>query len=94
MAGMKWKVKALCYGMDTNIFFPTQGPDMWRRIEEAKAICAECPVRTECLDYAISFITGNYISLPGIYGGTTELERRRLWRLARQTTRGEPDGSE
>ena len=28
----------------------------------------------------MSFVTGRYITLPGIYGGTTEQER---WRLAR-----------
>jgi WhiB family redox-sensing transcriptional regulator len=88
-----WKLNALCRDMDTDIFFPSPGPTMHQQIAEAKAICAQCPVRTDCLDYAVGFIVGNFITLPGIYGGTTEMERRRLWRLTRQTT-GETDGPE
>jgi len=51
--------------MDTDIFFPSPGPTMHQQIAEAKAICAQCPVRTDCLDYAVGFIVGNFITLPG-----------------------------
>ena len=88
----KWKLKAKCRGLDTEMFFPEKGGDIRGKIDAAKAICAECPVRIECLDYALGFITGNFISLPGIYGGLTEMERRRLWRLTRQ--QGETNGPE
>ena len=44
----------------------------YRYEREAKAICAECPYKTACLEYAIKN------SEMGIWGGTTELERRRL----------------
>ena len=80
----KWKLQAKCRGLNTEMFFPEKGGDIKGKIEAAKAVCAECPVRTDCLDYAIGFITGNFISLPGIYGGLTEMERRRLWRITRQ----------
>ena len=92
----KWKLKAKCRGLDTDMFFPEKGGDIRGKIDAAKAVCAECPVRVDCLDYALGFITGNFISLPGIYGGLTEMERRRLWRLTRQQTNptGETNGND
>ena len=47
---------------------------------EAKAVCAGCPVRAECLDEALARIPD------GIAGGLTPAERRRLvrGRAARQ----------
>jgi hypothetical protein len=53
---------------------------MMKQIKAAKAICAICPVQSDCLEYAMTFVRGRYIMLPGIYGGTTEAER---WKLAR-----------
>jgi WhiB family redox-sensing transcriptional regulator len=59
------------------LFFP---PTYAERKEErdarearAKSICAECPVRAECLDYALSIREPH-----GIWGGLTEAERRLL----------------
>ena len=43
------------------------------REQRAKAICLSCPVNTECLDFAIGGL-----ELPGIWGGTSEVERREL----------------
>lgn len=45
----------------------------------AKAICAECPVRQECLDHAV-----RYREIFGIWGGKTEKERRALRRALRR----------
>jgi WhiB family redox-sensing transcriptional regulator len=39
-------------------------------MQPAKTICAGCPVRTECLDYALADDT-----LVGVWGGTSETER-------------------
>jgi len=47
----------------------------WARYDyekEAKAICAECPYKKACLEFALKY------SEIGIWGGTTELERRRM----------------
>jgi WhiB family transcriptional regulator, redox-sensing transcriptional regulator len=71
-----WQVRARCRGQDAALFF---SPTFLERKEErearegqAKAICAECPVRMECLDFAL-YTRESY----GIWGGMNELERRR-----------------
>lgn len=63
--------QAACRGVGPEDFFPGQGDPT--RI--AKAICATCPVMSECLEYALE--TGQH---HGIWGGTSERERRRLRR--------------
>lgn len=45
----------------------------YKHEKEAKAICAKCPYRMQCLEYAI-----NDPSLLGIWGGTTERQRRTI----------------
>ncbi|ASR34584.1 transcription factor WhiB [Prauserella marina] len=80
-----WRHEAACRDEDPELFFPVSamGPGA-RQSERAKAVCARCPVRSECLEYAID--TGlDY----GIFGGTTEVERRDLVR-ARGKTKGQP----
>jgi len=46
----EWRRHGLCVGVDPELFFPTRGDSP----AEAKAICAECSVRVECLEYALS----------------------------------------
>lgn len=75
-----WQERAACLDLPLETFFPLPGPHMMKQIKAAKAICATCPVQSECLEYAMTFVRGRYIMLPGIYGGTTESER---WKLAR-----------
>ena len=65
-----WQQQALCHGM-TAMFFPTRGEDA----RPARAICAGCPVKTECLDFAID--GGDH---HGVFGGTSERERRTMRR--------------
>lgn len=76
----EWQARAACKDCDPELFFPlgTTGaavPD----IEWAKAICAACPVQPECLDFALK--TRQEF---GIWGGTTEDERRALSRQQRK----------
>jgi WhiB family transcriptional regulator, redox-sensing transcriptional regulator len=63
--------QAACRDADPDIFFPEKGE--WTRAIEAKAICGSCPVREECLQWALE--TGQ---LFGTWGGLGERERRRL----------------
>lgn len=60
--------KAACASVDTEVFFPVSG---WhaKQVAEAKAVCARCPVRAGCLQWALEH--GEH----GIWGGTTESDR-------------------
>ena len=77
---MNWKERGACVDTPLEWFFPMPGPKFQQEVRRAKAICADCPVRTDCLEYALDFVRGRYITLPGIYGGHTEPER---WKIAR-----------
>jgi hypothetical protein len=75
-ARIEWRTRAACRSVDPEIFFPTAeiGPAYEAQVTVAKAICAGCPVRVECLDEAL-------VRIPeGIAGGLTPEERRRLRR--------------
>ena len=65
-----WMAHAACRGSSVN-FHPERGQDT----RSAMAICARCPVREECQDYALDM--GEMF---GVWGGTTAKERRRLIR--------------
>lgn len=66
-----WAVRAACRGMDPGIFFPSTDEEA----EEALEVCRTCPVREECLEYALE-ARERY----GIWGGTNERQRRRMLR--------------
>jgi len=66
---------AACHGIDVNNFFPGIGENL--KAKTAISICAQCPIRRRCLEYALQFPTRD---LPGIWGGTTEKHRARLRR--------------
>jgi WhiB family transcriptional regulator, redox-sensing transcriptional regulator len=74
-----WQYQAACRGEDSELFF---APNYFEKKEEkeareakAKAICARCPVRSECLDYALRNREPH-----GIWGGLNELERKAILR--------------
>lgn len=72
-----WMSDAACAAHpDPELWFPGTGDQRVLSLP-AKAICADCPVQSACLDYALSFP-----SLQGIWGGTTEPERREIRRKA------------
>jgi WhiB family redox-sensing transcriptional regulator len=54
-----WHRRAACRGMDVATFFPKER----RSTQDARQICAGCPVRTDCLAYARSH------GVEGIWGG-------------------------
>lgn len=68
-----WKSQAACRGLDTALFFPLGGESG----TEAKAVCAGCPVRTECLDYQLAAPEAGDT---GIWGGTSARQRRKMRR--------------
>lgn len=71
-----WRTGAACRSTDPELFFPvgTTGPAV-DQIDSAKAVCSTCPSQAPCLDFAL---TTNQDS--GVWGGTSEEERRKLRR--------------
>lgn len=71
-----WRNRAVCRDVDPELFFPAaeSGPIRDAQVTAAKAVCAGCPVRRECLAEALARIPY------GIAGGLTEHERGRLRR--------------
>jgi WhiB family redox-sensing transcriptional regulator len=68
-----WMARAACRGEDPALFFPSLGANAAR----ARAICATCSVRQECLSYALE-----HGESAGVWGGTAERERRKLRSVA------------
>ncbi|HEX9854919.1 MAG TPA: WhiB family transcriptional regulator [Acidimicrobiia bacterium] len=75
-----WRDHAACAGSDTDLFFPIGEDD--EAAAPAKAVCAICPVREDCLQYALATNQTD-----GIWGGMTGAERRRLRRRLRDRER-------
>ncbi len=72
--GDDWRLRAACRDIDPELFFPLSpdGPGV-TQIQQAKAVCATCPVQPECLAFALA--TGQS---DGVWGGLTENERSQL----------------
>jgi WhiB family transcriptional regulator, redox-sensing transcriptional regulator len=79
MTTLAWMSQAACRGEDPGLFFPVgeTGPPL-RQVERALAVCRRCPVLATCRRYAMD--TGQQ----GIWGATTDDERRAMRRAARR----------
>ena len=66
-----WAAYAACRDVDPDVFFPASEEDSTQGLR----ICRGCPVKAECLDWALETRV-RY----GIWGGATERDRRRLLR--------------
>ena len=73
---MDWRDRAACLDEDPELFFPigSTGPAVHQEIE-AKQVCGRCPVREQCLTWALEAGQDH-----GVWGGLTEDERRSLKR--------------
>lgn len=69
-----WMLEGKCRDLPPETFFPSDGVG----VEVARRICADCPVKAECLEYALY----NRIE-HGVWGGASERERRRIARFRR-----------
>jgi WhiB family transcriptional regulator, redox-sensing transcriptional regulator len=63
-----WRRRALCLGQDPEMWFPVGSGGV-----EAVAICAVCPVRLDCLRWALETN-----ELDGIWGGVSARRRQRM----------------
>src|SRR6266566_1570875 len=68
-----WMSRAACTQADPEIFFPAPGDEVGEA--KAKAVCRACPVRSECLAYAVVHGIDD-----GVWGGTSEERRRAIRR--------------
>lgn len=75
-----WHERAACRDRDAEMFFCLE-PESVRR---ALALCGRCEVREACLAQALA-----RREVFGIWGGTTETERRRIFRRQRRGSRRE-----
>lgn len=72
-----WMAEGRCRHESSSTFFPSDGVG----VEIARRICATCPVKSPCLEYALR----NHIA-HGVWGGASERERRRIARRRRRET--------
>jgi WhiB family transcriptional regulator, redox-sensing transcriptional regulator len=84
---MSWRYYAACRGRDPEMFFPSGDSDLARQqLQEAKAVCAGCAVRSVCLEWAVLAGVEH-----GVWGGCSEDERRDPnRRIDRLRTRSRP----
>jgi WhiB family redox-sensing transcriptional regulator len=68
----KWMEDASCREIGGDMWHPEKGGST----KAAKQICFGCSVRVECLDFARN---NRDLGRHGIWGGTSERERRRLF---------------
>jgi WhiB family redox-sensing transcriptional regulator len=73
----EWMAEGNCRAVDPAVFFPSDGVG----VEVAKQICADCPARKPCLEYALFHRVDH-----GVWGGASERERRRIARRRRLGT--------
>ena len=74
IASDEWRRNAACRDTDPDLFFPvgTTGPAI-EQIDNAKAVCRQCDAQADCLEFALATNQDS-----GIWGGTSEEERRKL----------------
>jgi WhiB family redox-sensing transcriptional regulator len=75
-----WWPRAACQAADPDLFFPISRAGNDGQEECAKQVCGRCPVKTDCLAYALAAGPG----LLGIWGGTSEADRAELRRAKRR----------
>ncbi|HUD81709.1 MAG TPA: WhiB family transcriptional regulator [Patescibacteria group bacterium] len=73
---ISWKRRGACRGIDPDLFYPVKESDA----DDARQVCSGCPVREQCLEYALA-ANEKY----GVWGGTSERERRRILRYRSQS---------
>lgn len=72
--------------MPLDLFIFEHGePQINKKIKDAKAVCATCPVRQECLEEALQYSTTRQECI-GVWGGLTWKERQKLVRSEKLST--------
>ena len=75
-----WRAHGACLSADPDLFFPISTKGLGdKQITQAKLICAECQVKRECLEFAMTHDLSY-----GIWGGSTPEDRQRERRRKRR----------
>ena len=69
-----WMAEGKCREVPPATFFPSDGVG----VEVAKRICEGCPAKEPCLEYALAYRIDH-----GVWGGTSERQRRRILKKRR-----------
>jgi WhiB family redox-sensing transcriptional regulator len=69
-----WMADGNCRNYPPAVFFPSDGVG----VDRARKICIDCPVATQCLEYALEERIEH-----GVWGGCSERERRRILKRRR-----------
>ncbi|SRR6266567_2051671 len=81
---LDWQQNAACRGTDIEIWFSG------RHFQRAKEICSGCPVKRQCLSFALTCEQNHYpYHRWGIYGGLTATQRAALTRRTTEPRRGD-----
>jgi len=70
----EWHLRAACRGQGPDDFVRGPRSDYGKTVE----LCQSCPVRQQCLEYALTDD-----SIMGMWGGTTDVDRREIRRRRR-----------
>jgi WhiB family transcriptional regulator, redox-sensing transcriptional regulator len=69
-----WRSRGACRTADPDLFFPVSSSGMSNfQLRQAKVICGRCPVKAQCLEFALATH-----QVHGVWGGTSERERTRM----------------
>ena len=78
----EWMEEAKCRDASSDVFFKEHAGDQRNAYTRAKELCEVCPVRSECLEWALA--DRSSIDF-GVFGGTTPRERRKILASRRQS---------
>ena len=70
-----WMAIGNCSDQPPELFFPSDGVG----VEVAKKVCADCPSKEPCLEYALAHRIDH-----GVWGGTSERQRRRILKARKE----------
>ncbi len=85
---IKWRSVASCLDTDPELFFPVGATGLAvTQIEQAREVCMGCACQEKCLEFALRTNQD-----AGVWGGSSEEERRHLRRtyLARRRLNAKP----
>ncbi|WP_182708812.1 WhiB family transcriptional regulator [Thermomonospora cellulosilytica] len=87
----RWMSRAACKDADPNLFQPRGEGDHIPKgqLERARAVCRPCPVRRQCLRYALD---NPRLTTSGVWGGSTLSEREAYRKAAKAAKAREKAG--